>query len=102
MARCPVGRMLVDGYGVGNVGNAVLRERKNLSDCGVIAAVAGVDMKEHTIVSGPEIVSRGFVFVREAEEIMEELRTLTFETLDSCLQKNMSRRRDQRSSLQAS
>lgn len=87
----PSGRVLVDGYGVGNVGNAVLRERRNLSDCGVIAAVAGVDTKEHTIISGPEIVSRGFVFVREAEEIMDELRSLTFETLNACLQKNMSR-----------
>ena len=87
----PSGRVLVDGYGVGNVGSAVLRERKSLSECGVITAVAGVDLKEKTITSGPEIVSRGFVFVREAEEIMDELKAQTFETLMSCMQKNMSR-----------
>jgi len=87
----PSGRVLVDGYGVGNVGNAVLRERRSLSDCGVIAAVAGIDLKEKTVTSGPEIVSRGFVFVREAEEIMDELKALTNETLLSCMQKNMSR-----------
>ena len=88
----PSGRVLVDGLGVGDVGAAVLRERKTLSESGVIAAVVGVDMHNRTIVSGPEIISRGFVFVREAEELMAGLRDLTRETLESCLEKGMTSR----------
>lgn len=88
----PSGRVLVDGYGVGDVGAAVLRERKTLSESGVITAVVGVDMKSRTIVSGPEIISRGFIFVREAEELMAELRALTQETLEGCLEKGTTSR----------
>ena len=91
-ANVPSGRVLVDGLGVGDVGAAVLRERKQLSESGVITAVIGVDMKERTIVSGPEIISRGFVFVREAEELMGELKALTQETMESCLDKGMTSR----------
>ena len=88
----PSGRVLVDGYGVGDVGAAVLRERKTLSENGVITAVVGVDMQSRTIVSGPEIISRGFVFVREAEELMAELKALTLETMENCLDKGMTSR----------
>ena len=88
----PSGRVLVDGYGVGDVGAAVLRERKTLSESGVITAVVGVDMQSRTIVSGPEIISRGFVFVREAEELMAELKALTLETMETCLDKGMTSR----------
>ena len=88
----PSGRVLVDGYGVGDVGAAVLRERKVLSESGVITAVVGVDMQNRTIVSGPEIISRGFVFVREAEELMTELKALTLETMENCLDKGMTSR----------
>ena len=88
----PSGRVLVDGYGVGDVGAAVLRERKVLSESGVITAVVGVDMQNRTIVSGPEIISRGFVFVREAEELMAELKALTLETMENCLDKGMTSR----------
>ena len=88
----PSGRVLVDGYGVGDVGNAVLRERKNLSESGVITIAAAVDMKNATIVSAPEITSRGFIFVREAEGMMEELRTIAWETLQACLEKGMTSR----------
>ena len=88
----PSGRVLVDGYGVGDVGAAVLRERKTLSESGVITAVVGVDMQSRTIVSGPEIISRGFVFVREAEELMTELKALTLETMENCLDKGMTSR----------
>ena len=88
----PSGRVLVDGYGVGDVGAAVLRERKTLSESGVITAVVGVDMQSRTIVSGPEIISRGFVFVREAEELMAELKALTLETMENCLDKGMTSR----------
>ena len=88
----PSGRVLVDGLGVGDVGAAVLRERKTLSESGVITAVVAVDMKERCIVTGPEIISRGFVFVREAEELMAELKQLTQETLEGCLDKGMTSR----------
>ena len=87
----PSGRVLVDGYGVGDVGAAVLRERKHLSENGVITAVAVVDFRERQILAGPNINSRGFIFVREAEELMEELRELARETLEACLDKNTSR-----------
>ena len=88
----PSGRVLVDGYGVGDVGAAVLRERKVLSESGVITAVVGVDMRNRAIISGPEIISRGFVFVREAEELMSELKALTLETMENCLDKGMTSR----------
>ena len=88
----PSGRVLVDGYGVGDVGAAVLRERKVLSESGVITAVVGVEMQNRTILAGPEIISRGFVFVREAEELMTELKALTLETMENCLDKGMTSR----------
>ena len=91
-ANVPSGRVLVDGLGVGDVGAAVLRERKTLSESGVITAVIAVDMKERCIVSGPEIISRGFIFVREAEELMAELKDLTRETMENCLEKGMTSR----------
>ena len=81
------GRMLIDGYGIGDVGNIVLRDRKHLAQDGLIVVVATVDIDEATIVSGPDIISRGFVYVRESEELMESVRELVrgvlCETLDS-------------------
>ena len=88
----PAGQVLVDGYGVGDVGAAVLRERKSLSESGVITAVAVVDIKNGLILSNPEIISRGFIFVREAEELMEEMRLIARETLEACLDKRMTSR----------
>ncbi len=81
------GRMLVDGYGVGDVGNIVLRDRRHLSQDGLIVVVATVDVDEATIVSGPDIISRGFVYVRESEELMDAVREMVrdvlCDTLDS-------------------
>lgn len=70
----PAGRVLVDGYGVGDVGNIVLRDRRHLAEDGIIIVVSGIDIDNGTIVSGPDIISRGFVYVREAEELMDELK----------------------------
>lgn len=70
------GRMLVDGYGVGDVGNIVLRDRRHLAQDGLIVVVATVDVDEATIVSGPDLISRGFVYVRESEELMDSVREL--------------------------
>ena len=72
----PAGKILVDGYGVGDVGNIVLRDRRHLAQDGLIVVVATVDFDDHQLISGPDIVSRGFVYVREAEELMDEAKQL--------------------------
>ena len=77
----PAGRMLVDGYGVGDVGNIVLRDRRHLAQDGLIVVVATVDLDEGTIISGPDLISRGFVYVRESEDLMDEVRELARKTL---------------------
>ncbi|MCI8472654.1 MAG: ribonuclease J [Clostridiales bacterium] len=81
----PSGRVLIDGYGVGDVGNIVLRDRRHLAQDGLIVVVATVDVEEKTIASGPDIVSRGFVYVREAEELMEEVRRIASKVLNDAL-----------------
>ena len=84
-ASVPSGRVLIDGYGVGDVGNIVLRDRRHLSQDGLIVVVATVDVDEKVIVSGPDIISRGFVYVREAEELMEEVRSISNDVLTKAL-----------------
>lgn len=79
------GRMLVDGYGVGDVGNIVLRDRRHLAQDGIIVVVATVDVDEATIISGPDLISRGFVYVRESEELMENVRELVRDVLCNTL-----------------
>ena len=81
----PAGKVMVDGYGVGDVGNIVLRDRRHLSQDGLIVVVATVDMDAHLLITGPDIVSRGFVYVREAEELMEEMRGIALAALEDCL-----------------
>ena len=82
----PAGKILVDGYGVGDVGNIVLRDRKHLSQDGLVIIVATVDMHDRVLLSGPDVVSRGFVYVRESEELFENVRKLAldsfFDSLD--------------------
>ncbi len=86
----PSGKVLVDGYGVGDVGNIVLRDRRHLSQDGLIVVVATVDINEHLLISGPDIVSRGFVYVREAEELMDEVKLIARDALLDCLDKNIT------------
>ncbi len=85
----PAGRIFVDGYGVGDVGSAVLRDRKHLSNDGLIIIVATIDSVSGEILSGPDIVSRGFVYVKEAEGLMEDAKAVAYDTLDMCQRRNM-------------
>lgn len=82
--QVPAGRVLVDGLGVGDVGSIVLRDRKHLAEDGLIIVVVGIDKATNTIVAGPDIISRGFVYVREAEELMVQARQIMCHTLDEC------------------
>lgn len=86
----PSGKLLVDGFGVGDVGNIVLRDRKHLSQDGLVVVVASVDMEQRLLVSGPDIVSRGFVYVRESEELMEETRQVALAAIEGCLDRGVS------------
>ena len=84
----PSGKILVDGYGVGDVGNIVLRDRRHLAQDGLIVVVATIDMDQRAVLAGPDIVSRGFVYVREAEDLMDETRLIAADAIDRCLMEN--------------
>lgn len=80
----PSGQVLVDGLGVGDVGSIVLRDRKHLAEDGLIILVAAIDGNSGALLSGPDIVSRGFVYVREAEDLMNETRRIAKKTIEDC------------------
>ncbi len=82
------GVVLIDGLGVGDVGNIVLRDRKHLSQDGLIVVVAAVDAASGLRVAGPDIMSRGFVYVRESEELMEEIRRIAVDAIDISLRRS--------------
>lgn len=79
------GALLVDGLGVGDVGNIVLRDRQHLAEDGIMIAVLTLEKYTNQILSGPDIVSRGFVYVREAEDLMEEARDVVEDTMQYCI-----------------
>ncbi|MEG1044540.1 MAG: ribonuclease J [Oscillospiraceae bacterium] len=80
----PAGRVMVDGLGVGDVGSIVLRDRKHLAEDGLIVVVAAIDSASGELVSGPDVVSRGFVYVRESEQMMSEAREVCLRALSQC------------------
>lgn len=83
--KVPVGAILVDGLGVGDVGNVVLRDRQHLAEDGILIVVLALDSHSDQLVSGPDIVSRGFVYVRESDELLDEARLLVDEAVQDCL-----------------
>jgi len=81
----PAGRILVDGTGVGDVGSVVLRDRKHLAQDGMIVVVVNLSSEDGSVISGPDIITRGFVYVKESENLMEEMRTIAAHAIDRCV-----------------
>ncbi|MBR5381193.1 MAG: ribonuclease J [Oscillospiraceae bacterium] len=86
----PAGKTFVDGSGVGDVGSVVLRDRKHLAQDGMLVVVVSISDEDGEIVSGPDIITRGFVYVKESEELMGELRERAVAAIEECRDKNIS------------
>lgn len=84
------GVILVDGLGVGDVGNVVLRDRQHLAEDGIMIVVMALDQYTGALASGPDIVSRGFVYVKESDELMENMRVVVSDAVDSCLERGIT------------
>ena len=83
-ATVPAGKVFVDGAGVGDVGSVVLRDRKHLAQDGMIVVCVNLSSQDGSIISGPDIITRGFIYVKESEELMDELREVAMEAIDRC------------------
>ena len=86
----PSGRVFVDGYGVGDVGSVVLRDRRHLAQDGMIVVVVSLSGITGELVSGPDLITRGFVYVKESEDLMEELREVALLSLEDCQMRNIN------------
>ena len=84
------GQVFVDGLGVGDVGNIVLRDRKHLSQDGILTVVVTIEKESGSVIAGPDIISRGFVYVRESEDLMEQARLIVKEALRECEEKHIT------------
>lgn len=87
--KVQAGNILVDGIGIGDVGNIVLRDRKNLSKDGIINIIVAIEKESRSIVSGPDIVTRGFVYVRESEELVKQIKEISYDSIQSSIDKNI-------------
>ena len=85
----PAGKVFVDGTGVGDVGSVVLRDRKHLAQDGMIVVCVNISAQDGSIISGPDIITRGFIYVKESEELMEELRMVVLESIERCERKRI-------------
>ncbi len=90
VGKVPVGTVLVDGLGVGDVGNVVLRDRQHLAEDGILIVVMSLEGVTGELLAGPDIVSRGFVYVKESDELMEEARKVLEKAVLNCLNKNIT------------
>ena len=88
--KVPVGNIFVDGLGVGDVGNVVLRDRQHLAEDGIFIVVVTMDCVNNYVISGPDVVSRGFVYVRESDELLDEAREIAAQITDRCLERGIS------------
>lgn len=88
--KVPTGGILVDGLGVGDVGNVVLRDRQHLAEDGIMIVVMSLEKQSGLLVAGPDIVSRGFVYVKESDELIEEARQLVEDAVTACLDKGIT------------
>ena len=84
------GPILVDGLGVGDVGNIVLRDRQHLAEDGIMIVVLTLERRTNVLLAGPDIVSRGFVYVRESEDLMGEARVVVEDAIDRCLDRRIN------------
>lgn len=84
------GKVFVDGSGVGDVGSVVLRDRKRLGEDGIIIVTASIDYETHQLIAGPEVISRGFVYVKESEELIDSARKVAEQALENCYYSNIN------------
>ena len=87
--KVQAGNVLVDGIGIGDVGNIVLRDRKNLSKDGIINIIVAIEKETRSIVSGPDIVTRGFIYVRESEELVNQIKEISYDSIQTSIDKNI-------------
>ena len=90
LERIQAGNIYVDGLGIGDVGNALLRDRKQLSEDGMLVIVITFNKVDGEIISGPDIISRGFVYVRDSEEFLRELNKLAVITINNLKKENVN------------
>ncbi|MGN1015624.1 MAG: ribonuclease J [Faecousia sp.] len=85
----PAGKVFVDGTGVGDVGSVVLRDRKHLAEDGMIVVCVNLSAEDGSVITGPDIITRGFIYVKESEDLMEELRNVAMEAIERCQRKRL-------------